>query len=81
MCIEWGHVSNNSDVGHWHIWSNRHAQGLDPKEPVQRRGHDPSLHGQFKTALMEKMLMDWGGPKTWVKKMEVKYRVWDHPFE
>ena len=81
MCIEWGYVSNNSDVGHWHIWSNRHKQGNNPKEPVVRRDQDPTLHGQFKTALIEKMLLEWAGPKTWVKKMDVKYKVWDHPFE
>lgn len=81
MCVEWGYASNNSNVGHWHIWSNRHGYPEDPKAPVTRSGNDPSLHGQFKTALMEKMLMEWGGPKAWVVKMNIQYRVWDHPFE
>jgi hypothetical protein len=81
MCVEWGYVSNNTDVGHWHLWSNRHRQSSDPKEPVSPQGQDPTLHGQFKTALLEKMLMDWGGPKAWVQKMDVQYRVWDYFFE
>jgi hypothetical protein len=81
MCVEWGHVSNNGDVGHWHIWSNRHKQTADPAAPVVRRGQDPTLHGQFKAALVEQMLLDWAGPGAWVKKMEVKYKVWDYPYE
>lgn len=81
QCVEWGYVSNNTDVGHWHIWSNRHKQGSDPREPVTRRGQDPTLHGQFKTALIEKMLMNWGGSKSWVTRMDVKYKAWDYPFE
>ena len=81
MCVEWGYVSNNTDVGHWHIWGNRHKQSADSKAPVTRRDQDPTLHGQFKTALIEKLLMDWGGPKSWVTKLDIKYKVWDHPFE
>lgn len=82
QCIEWGHVSNNTDVGHWHIWSNRHRQ--DPDDPlasVSWRGQDPTLHGQFKAALFEKAVLEWAGPGAWVRGMEVTYRVWDHPFE
>lgn len=81
MCVEWGYVSNNTDVGHWHIWSNRHKQSANPKEPVARKGQDPTLHGQFKTALLEKMLLDWAGPKSWVPMLDVQYRAWDYPFE
>jgi hypothetical protein len=81
MCVEWGYVSNNTDVGHWHIWSNRHKQSGNPKEPVTRRGQDPTLHGQFKAALLEKMLLDWAGPKAWVQMLDVQYRAWDYPFE
>ncbi len=79
--IEWGYVSNNTDVGHWHIWSNRHRQSPDPAAPVTPKGQDPTLHGQFKAALIEKMLMDWAGPKAWVVKLDVKYKVWDYFFE
>lgn len=81
MCVEWGYVSNNTDVGHWHIWCNRHHGSGDPREPVTRRGQDPTLHGQFKTAQVERVLLDWGGPKAWVKTMDVKYKKWDYPFE
>lgn len=77
--IEWGQVSGNSDAGHWHIWHNRHKE-VSPTQ-TERGGHDPSVTGQFKTAVMEKMLMDWAGPQAWVKKMAVQYRVWDHFFE
>ena len=78
--IEWGHVTGNTDAGHWHIWHNRWKQTADPK--VSELSHyDPSVTGQFKAALMEKMIMDWAGPKAWVKKMAVQYRVWDHFFE
>lgn len=82
QCVEWGYVSNNSDVGHWHIWSNRHkGDPADPKAPVQFRGQPPTLHGQFKTALFEKFVLEWAGSGAWVKKLEVSYRIWDHPFE
>jgi hypothetical protein len=76
--VEWGHVSGNSDVGHWHTWSNRHRQPADPTKSVTGGGQDASLHGQFKTALIEKMIMHWAGPKAWVTKMDIQYRVWDH---
>jgi hypothetical protein len=78
--VEWGHVTGNNDAGHWHIFHNRWKDTDDPT--VSNRSHyDPSVTGQFKAALMEKMLMDWGGPKAWVRKMSVQYRVWDHFFE
>lgn len=77
--IKWSDVSGNTDAGHWHIWHNRHRE-VSPTE-TEGGGHDPSVTGQFKTALMERMLMDWAGPRAWVKKMAVQYRVWDHFFE
>jgi hypothetical protein len=79
--VEWGYVSGNSDAGHWYIWHNRHHQPEDPAEPVARRGQDPTVTGQFKTALVEKMLMDWAGPKAWVTRLDVQYRAWDYLFE
>jgi hypothetical protein len=77
--IEWGDVTGNTDAGHWHIFHNRFKE----ESPTTSRlgGHDPSVTGQFKTALMERMLMEWGGPKARVSKMAVQYRVWDHFFE
>mgnify|MGYP006294774679 CR=1 FL=1 len=78
--IEWGFVSGNTDGGHWHIWHNRFRATKDPKRS-ELKGYDPSVTGQFKTVLMERMLMDWAGPKSWVKAMDVQYRVWDHFFE
>ncbi len=77
--VRWGDVTGNRDAGHWHIWHNRHKE-VSPTE-TERSGHDPSVTGQFKMAQMERMLMDWGGPRTWVKKMSIQYRVWDHFFE
>ncbi len=78
--VEWGFVSGNTDGGHWHIWHNRFRPTGDPKRS-ERKGFDPSVTGQYKTVLMERMLMDWAGPKAWVKAMDVQYRVWDHFFE
>jgi hypothetical protein len=78
--VEWGEVSGNSDSGHWHIFGNRFKDTDDP-EVSERRGNDPAVTGQFKTALLERMIMEWGGPKTWVRSMDVQYRVWDHFFE
>jgi len=77
--IEWGCVSGNSDAGHWHIWHNRSREET-PTE-TSPTGHDPSVTGQYKTALMEKMIMDWAGPKARGVRMAVQYRVWDHFFE
>lgn len=78
--VNWGAVSGNRDAGHWDIWYNRHKETDDPTVS-QLKGQDPTVTGQFKMALMEKMLMDWGGAKAWVKKMDVKYRRWDYLFE
>ncbi len=78
--ILWGEVSGNSDAGHWHIFHNRWRETDDP-EVSELSWYDPSVTGQFKMAMMEKMLMDWAGPQTWVKAMDVQYRVWDHFFE
>jgi hypothetical protein len=77
--VRWSDVTGNNDAGHWHIWHNRHKEASPTT--TERSGYDPSVTGQFKTALMEKMLMDWAGPRAWVKKMSVQYRVWDHFFE
>lgn len=78
--IEWGFVSGNDDGGHWHIWHNRFRPTDDPKH-CELSGHDPSVTGEYKAVLMERMLMDWAGPKAWVKALEAQYRVWDHFFE
>lgn len=78
--IEWGDVTGNDDAGHWHIFHNRWKDTDNPSVSALK-GFDPSITGQFKTATMEKMIMDWAGPKAWVVKMNVQYRVWDHFFE
>lgn len=78
--INWGHVTRNDDAGHWHIFHNRWKNTDDP-EVSELAGNDPSVTGQFKTACLEQMIMDWAGPKAWVKKMDVQYRVWDHFYE
>lgn len=78
--IEWGFVSGNTDGGHWHIWHNRFRPTEDPRR-CELHGYDPSVTGQYKTAQMERMLMDWAGPAAWVRSMDVQFRVWDHFFE
>jgi hypothetical protein len=78
--VEWGYVSGNDDAGHWHIFHNRFRQTDDP-EVAEPKGNDPSVTGQLKTALLERMILEWAGPKSWISGMDVQYRVWDHFFE
>jgi hypothetical protein len=68
--IKWAVASGNRGPGHFDMFHTRAASGKDP-----------SVTGQLKTALMEKMIMDWVGPKAWVKRMSIQYRDWDYFFD
>ncbi len=38
------------------------------------------VHGLFKAACSARMLGDWGGPKSWVKRMTTQYKSMDYPY-
>jgi len=68
--ISWAVSSGNRRAGHYDIYSTTAGGG----------GY-PSVTGQLKTALLEKVVMDWLGPKAWIRKMQVQYRKWDYFFD
>jgi hypothetical protein len=68
--MRWSVVSKNNDVGHFAVF---HTQ--------MKNGGDPSVTGQCMMALMEKALMEWAGPKAWVKKLTTQYRAWERFFD
>jgi hypothetical protein len=68
--MRWSVVSGNPDVTHFSLLRTR-----------LQNGGDPSVTGQCLMALMDKALMDWAGPKAWVKKLSTQYRVWERFFD
>ena len=68
--IKWAVASGNRGPGHYDMF---HTQS--------RGGGMPSVTGQLKTALLERMLRDWAGPKCWVKRMSVQYRRWEEFYD
>ncbi len=40
---------------------------------------DVLVHGVLKSGFMGQMMMDWAGPKAWIRKMDVQYRRPDFP--
>jgi hypothetical protein len=68
--IKWAVASGNRGPGHYDIFHT-----------TSGNGNYPSITGQLKTALLEKMIRDWAGPRAWIKKMSVQYRQWDRFFD
>jgi hypothetical protein len=68
--VSWATASGNRGPGHYDIFHTS-----------SRSGNFPSVTGQLKTALLEKMVRDWAGPKAWVKEMSIQYRQWDRFFD
>lgn len=68
--VSWATASGNRGPGHYDIFHT-----------TSRSGNYPSVTGQLKTALLEKMVRDWAGPKAWIKEMSIQYRQWDRFFD
>jgi hypothetical protein len=79
--VDWGQISGNTDAGHWHYFCNMWKQDREDPNCGTPSGQPPTVTGQYKMALFERMLIDWCGPKTWVKRIEAQYRTWDYLME
>lgn len=64
--MRWSVVSKNPDVSHFATFHTK-----------LKSGGEPSITGQCMMALMDKALMEWAGPRAWVKDLETQYRSWE----
>lgn len=54
--VDWGHISGNSDAGHWHFFENMWKQDPDDPESGRPGGQPPTVTGQYKMALFERIV-------------------------